>query len=74
MQVPYLMAIFRVHLQEAKDIADIDVLSDIAAEVGMMTKAEVRRRCASKCYTDRYMAGDRVPEKRRAGRRGQQHV
>ncbi|KAJ7911501.1 thioredoxin-like protein [Mycena leptocephala] len=40
MQVPYLMAIFRVHLQEAKDIADIDVLSDIAAEVGMMTKAE----------------------------------
>lgn len=48
MQVPYLMAIFRVHLQEAKDIADIDVLSDIAAEVGMMTKAEVRRRCVSR--------------------------
>jgi len=40
MQLPYLTAIFRVHLEEAKDIADIDVLSDVAAEIGMMTKAE----------------------------------
>ncbi|KAJ6466577.1 thioredoxin-like protein [Mycena vitilis] len=40
LQVPYLMAVFRVHLQDCKDIADIDVLSDIAAEVGIMTKAE----------------------------------
>jgi len=40
MQLPYLNAIFRVHLQEGKDVADPDVLSDVAAEVGMMTKAE----------------------------------
>lgn len=41
MQLPFLNAIFRVHLQESKDVADINVLSDVAAEVGMMTKAEV---------------------------------
>ncbi|KAJ7510433.1 thioredoxin-like protein [Mycena galericulata] len=40
MQLPFLMAIFRTHLQESKDVADINVLSDVAAEVGMMTKAE----------------------------------
>jgi len=40
MQLPYLQAIFRVHLQEAKNVEDIDVLSDVAVEVGMMTKAE----------------------------------
>ncbi|KAJ7221020.1 thioredoxin-like protein [Mycena haematopus] len=40
LQLPYLTAIFRVHLEEGKDIGDIDVLSDVAAEVGMMTKAE----------------------------------
>ncbi|KAJ6630967.1 thioredoxin-like protein [Mycena sp. CBHHK59/15] len=39
-QLPYLMAIFRVHLEEGKDVADIDVLSDVAAEVGIMSKAE----------------------------------
>ncbi|KAJ7650721.1 thioredoxin-like protein [Roridomyces roridus] len=40
MQLPYLNAIYRVHLQEGKDVADVEVLSDVAAEVGMMTKAE----------------------------------
>ncbi|KAJ7454711.1 thioredoxin-like protein [Mycena latifolia] len=40
LQLPYLMAIFRVHLQEGKDVADVGVLSDVAAEVGMMTKSE----------------------------------
>ncbi|KAF8207118.1 thioredoxin-like protein [Mycena galopus ATCC 62051] len=40
MQLPFLTAIFRVHLQEAKDVGDIGVLSDVAAEVGMMSKAE----------------------------------
>jgi len=40
MQLPFLNAIFRAHLQESKDVADINVLSDVAAEVGMMTKAE----------------------------------
>jgi len=40
LQLPYLMAIFRVHLQEGKDVGDIGVLSDIAAEVGVMSKTE----------------------------------
>ncbi|KAF7375208.1 Polyketide biosynthesis associated protein [Mycena sanguinolenta] len=40
LQLPYLTAIFRVHLQEGKDVGDINVLSDVAAEVGIMTKAE----------------------------------
>ncbi|KAJ6577420.1 thioredoxin-like protein [Mycena capillaripes] len=40
LQVPFLMAVFRVHLQDCKDISNIDVLSDIAAEVGIMTKPE----------------------------------
>jgi len=39
-QLPCLITIFRVHLQEGKDIADIDVLSDVAAEIGFMSKAE----------------------------------
>ncbi|KAJ7164014.1 thioredoxin-like protein [Mycena crocata] len=42
LQLPYLMAIYRVHLQEDKDIGDIEVLSDVAQEVGIMTKAEAR--------------------------------
>ncbi|KAJ7056639.1 thioredoxin-like protein [Mycena amicta] len=40
LQLPYLITIFRVHLQEAKDISDIDVLSDVAAEVGIFTKPD----------------------------------
>ncbi|KAF7317069.1 Polyketide biosynthesis associated protein [Mycena chlorophos] len=40
LQLPFLISVFRAHLQEAKDIADIDVLSDIAAEVGIFTKAD----------------------------------
>ncbi|KAJ7733425.1 thioredoxin-like protein [Mycena maculata] len=40
MQLPCLQAIFRVHLQEGKDVGDINVLSDVAAEIGLMTKAE----------------------------------
>ncbi|KAJ6570141.1 thioredoxin-like protein [Mycena vulgaris] len=40
LQLPYLMAVFRAHLQEAKDVGEIDVLSDIAAEVGVMSKSE----------------------------------
>jgi len=39
-QLPCLIAIFRVHLQEGKDIADINVLSDVAAEIGFMSKAD----------------------------------
>jgi hypothetical protein len=42
LQLPYLMAIFRVHLQEGKDVGDVNVLADVAAEVGLMSKSEVR--------------------------------
>ncbi len=41
LQTPLLCAVFKAHLEEGKDIGDIDVLSDIAASVGMMTKDEV---------------------------------
>ncbi|KAF7327463.1 Polyketide biosynthesis associated protein [Mycena kentingensis (nom. inval.)] len=40
LQLPFLIAIFRVHLQEGKDIADLDVLSDVAAEVGILSKQD----------------------------------
>jgi len=40
LQLPYLLAIFRVHLQEGKDVGDVNVLSDVAAEVGIMSKSE----------------------------------
>ncbi|TFK75109.1 thioredoxin-like protein [Pluteus cervinus] len=40
LQTPLLCAVFKAHLEEGKDIGDIDVLSDIAASVGMMTKDE----------------------------------
>jgi len=38
MQLPVLMTIFRVHLEEGKDVADINVLADVAAELNLMTK------------------------------------
>lgn len=37
-----LTALFKAYLEEGKDIADFDVLSDIAESTGMMTKEEVR--------------------------------
>ncbi|KAJ7086124.1 thioredoxin-like protein [Mycena belliarum] len=37
LQLPFLMAVFRAHLQEAKDIGDPDVLADLAVEVGIMS-------------------------------------
>ncbi|KAK7032828.1 polyketide biosynthesis associated protein [Favolaschia claudopus] len=40
LQLPFLTAIFRVHLQEGKDLGDNDVLSDVAAEAGVMSKEE----------------------------------
>ncbi|KAF8640211.1 hypothetical protein AX16_010108 [Volvariella volvacea WC 439] len=40
-QVPLLCALFKAYLEEGQDIADIDVLSDIAANVGVMTKDQV---------------------------------
>ena len=40
-QLPLLCALFRAHLEEGKDISNIEILSDVAAEVGMMSKQEV---------------------------------
>lgn len=37
-QQPLLMALYKGYFEQEKDIADINVLSDIAEEVGLMTK------------------------------------
>ncbi len=41
LQLPLFLAIFKAYLQEGKDIADIDLLSDVAAEVDVMSKEQV---------------------------------
>lgn len=41
LQLPLLCALFKAHLEDGRDIADLDVLSDLAEGVGMMTKEEV---------------------------------
>jgi len=38
LQLPVLNAIFKTHLEEGKDIADVNVLAEIAESVGMMSK------------------------------------
>lgn len=43
LQVPVLCAIFKAHMEDGKDIADYDVLADLAESAGTMSKAEVRR-------------------------------
>lgn len=43
LQVPLLCAIFKAHLEDGKDIADYDVLADIAESSGTMSRNEVRR-------------------------------
>lgn len=40
-QLPLLCALFKAHLEDGKDIADIHVLADLANGVGMMSKDEV---------------------------------
>jgi len=40
LQTPVLCALFKAHLEEGQDIADLEILSDIAAKTGMMTKEE----------------------------------
>ena len=40
-QESLLGALFKEHMENGKDIADISVLSDIAEDVGMMTKDDV---------------------------------
>ncbi|KAF5392364.1 hypothetical protein D9757_001464 [Collybiopsis confluens] len=39
-QLPFLCAVFRAYLEEGKDVADLDVLSDIAAQTSVMPKQE----------------------------------
>lgn len=42
LQLPVLCGIFKANLEESKDIADINVLAEIAEAAGMMSKNEVR--------------------------------
>jgi predicted DsbA family dithiol-disulfide isomerase len=42
LQLPVLCNIFKANLQDSKDIGDVNVLAEIAAKVGMMSKPEVR--------------------------------
>ena len=43
MQISVILAVFKAYLQDAKDIADIDLLSDLAEENNVMSKNEVRQ-------------------------------
>ena len=43
LQVPLLCAIFKAHLEDGKDIADFNILADIAESSGTMSHKEVRR-------------------------------
>jgi len=38
LQLPVLIALFKTHLEEGKDIADLNVLAEVAESVGMMSK------------------------------------
>jgi predicted DsbA family dithiol-disulfide isomerase len=40
MQISLLLAVFKAYLQEAKDIGDIDILSDLAEQTNVMPKSE----------------------------------
>ena len=42
LQVPVLCALFKAYLEDGQDIADNNVLADIAQKVGMMPKNEVK--------------------------------
>jgi len=44
LQHPLLCAIFKAYLEEEKDIADMNVLAEVAEGVGMMSRDQV-------CYT-----------------------
>jgi len=43
LQLPILSAIFKANLEEEKDIADVDVLAELAEKVGMMSKDEATK-------------------------------
>ena len=42
MQVAQLLSIFKVHYGEGRDIADIELLSELAAQNNLMSKEQVR--------------------------------
>ena len=42
MQVAVLLSIFKVHYGDGKDIADIEILSELAAQNNVMSKEQVR--------------------------------
>ena len=43
MQISVILAVFKAYLQDAKDIASIDLLSDLAEQNNVMSKHEVRQ-------------------------------
>lgn len=43
LQMPILCSLFKANLEDGKDIADINVLADLAAAAGVMSKDEVCR-------------------------------
>ena len=43
MQISVILAVFKAYLQDEKDIADIDLLSDLAEQNNVMSKNEVGR-------------------------------
>jgi predicted DsbA family dithiol-disulfide isomerase len=44
LQIPLLCAVFKAHMEDEKDIADINVLAELAEGTGTMSKAEVSSR------------------------------
>jgi len=40
LQIPLLCAVFKAHMEEGKDIADINVLADLAQNTGTMSRAD----------------------------------
>lgn len=54
LQLPILVGLFKANLEEGRDIADVNVLADLAASVGMMSKDEV-----SSIFTSRFLVLNR---------------
>lgn len=42
LQVPLLCAVFKAHMEDEQDIADIGVLAGLAESTGTMTREQVR--------------------------------
>lgn len=54
LQLPILVGLFKANLEEGRDIADVNVLADLAASVGMMSKDEV-----SSIFTSQFLVLNR---------------